>query len=162
PKHGRGKLTTVTYQVADLVVPIPNMGGKDAPTTDAKPATQEDRLIALIRSTVDPKSWAEAGGPGTVGHFPLTMTPVVNQTADVQEQVAELLGALRRLQEQQVVLEVRFLTVSDETLESACKGLQKQKLDPAPACGDAAQPTWTAFLSEAQVRCLLEQLQGDA
>jgi type II secretory pathway component GspD/PulD (secretin) len=149
-KHARGKLTTVTYQVADLVIPI--QGSK---------ATEQDKLIALIQATINPNSWAPVGGAGTVDYFPLGMALVVNQTPDVQEQVAELLAALRRLQDHQVALEVRFVTVSDETLEAVCKGIEKKQLKPAPGCGDAIQPTWTAFLSDKQVQSALERIQGD-
>ena len=51
------------------------------------------------------------GGPGHIEYFPLAMALVINQTPDIQEQIAELLAALRRLQEQEVTIEVRFITL---------------------------------------------------
>ena len=57
------------------------------------PQTHEDMLIKLITSTIQPRSWAEQGGPGTIDSFPLTMALVINQTPDIQEQVA---GSARR------------------------------------------------------------------
>src|SRR5262249_26046640 len=57
------------------------------------------------------------GGPGHVEYFPLAMALVVTQTPDVLEQIDELLTALRRLQDQEVCVEVRFVSVSDAFLE---------------------------------------------
>src|SRR5262245_16074022 len=118
PAPGRSQEVRCTYQVADLVIPVGNgdltcrldrpKGGDPAHTGIAlgeprprQPVrTQEDRLIRLITSTVRPGSWSDRGGPGTIQYFPLTMSLVINQTPDVQEQVADLLAALRRQQDQ--------------------------------------------------------------
>jgi len=45
------------------------------------------------------------------------MALVINQTPDIQEQVAELLAALRRLQDIEVTIEVRFITISEDFYE---------------------------------------------
>jgi type II secretory pathway component GspD/PulD (secretin) len=105
----RGKLKMVTYQVADLILPIgggdgelppflcrkyPELAGKRAPGT-----TAEEALIRLITQTVEPSSWSEVGGKGTIQYYPLGLALVVNQTQDVQEQIADLLDALKREQE---------------------------------------------------------------
>ncbi len=34
--------------------------------------TNEEMLIKLITNTVEPKSWGDQGGPGTIDYFPLT------------------------------------------------------------------------------------------
>jgi type II secretory pathway component GspD/PulD (secretin) len=88
------------------------VSGKNKPTQ-----TQEDTLIKLIQSTVAPRSWSEMGGPGTIDYFPLTMSLVISQTPDIQEQIADLLAALRRLQDQEVAVEVRFITVNENFFE---------------------------------------------
>src|SRR5262249_2809032 len=80
-------------------------------------ATTEAELIKLITSTIQPNTWSESGGPGTIDYFPLTMSLVINQTADIQEQITDLLAALRRLQDQEVSVEVRFITVAEEFFE---------------------------------------------
>jgi type II secretory pathway component GspD/PulD (secretin) len=176
-KDAQGKLNPVTYQVADLVIPvddfatltpasaITNMppatppGGQPTPSpitgpmslsggtgvgtptgysssqpsgspfaTDTSAAnsgnwnkkvtkTNEEVLIKLIMNTVEPQSWSEMGGPGTIDYFPNTMALVINQTPDIQEQVAELLEALRRLQDQEVAIEVRFISVAEDFYE---------------------------------------------
>jgi DNA-directed RNA polymerase specialized sigma24 family protein len=60
-----------------------------------------EELLRLLKNTIEPKSWAEMGGTGTVDYFPLTRALVVNQTADLHEQVEEFLAALHRLAEGQ-------------------------------------------------------------
>jgi type II secretory pathway component GspD/PulD (secretin)/tetratricopeptide (TPR) repeat protein len=79
--------------------------------------TIEDLLINLIQSTVAPDSWSDVGGKGTVKYFPIGLALVVNQTQDIQEQVADLLSALRRLQELEVAIEMRLITVSESFYE---------------------------------------------
>ncbi len=175
-KAAQGKLNPVTYQVADLVIPVDDYGNLTAPSvwgnnltpptpgqaapspitgpmslqngtavgsptgsssastsgspfaTDSNSSngsswvkktnkTNEEVLIKLIMNTVEPQSWCEMGGPGTIDYFPNTMALVINQTPDIQEQVAELLEALRRLQDQEVAIEVRFISVSEDFYE---------------------------------------------
>ena len=79
--------------------------------------TREDALIKLITNTIAPESWADAGGPGTIDYFPLAGALVINETLDIQEQVADLLQALRRLQDQEVAIEVRLITVDEDYYE---------------------------------------------
>jgi type II secretory pathway component GspD/PulD (secretin) len=79
--------------------------------------TREDVLIKLITNTIEPQSWADQGGPGTIDYFPITGTLVINETLDIQEQVADLLQALRRLQDQEVAIEVRLITVDEDYYE---------------------------------------------
>src|SRR5262249_32463077 len=52
-----------------------------------------------------------------IDYYPLGMALVINQTPDIQEQVAELLQALRRLQDQEVAVEVRFITLAEQFFE---------------------------------------------
>ncbi len=79
--------------------------------------TIEDVLIKLIQNTISPQSWSSVGGPGTIEYFPLGKALVVNQTPDIQEQVQELLNALRRLQDQEVAVEVKFITIAEAFYE---------------------------------------------
>jgi type II secretory pathway component GspD/PulD (secretin) len=79
--------------------------------------TNEEVLINVIQSTVEPRSWADMGGAGTINYFPNTMALVINQTPDIQDQISELLDALRRLQDQEVVVEIRFISVTEDFFE---------------------------------------------
>ena len=101
------KLRLVTYQVAHLIMPIGNEDGDLAPFIYRKYSTKnkrkpgetaEDVLLWVITSTIAPDSWSDTGGKGTIQYFPLGLALVVNQTAEVQEQVAALLTALQREQ----------------------------------------------------------------
>jgi type II secretory pathway component GspD/PulD (secretin) len=85
----------------------------------AKPPDQpmQNLLIKMITSTIQPASWSDMGGPGTIEYWPLGLALVVNQTPDIQEQVADLLAALRRLQDLEVTVEVRFITLSEAFYE---------------------------------------------
>jgi hypothetical protein len=124
----KGKLQTVTYNVADLIVPIGSgenelapficrasklIGAPGAPESQHTPGlTAEDLLMRLITERIAPESWANRGGKGTLQYFPLGLSLVATQTADVQEQIAEFLAELRRLQDREdkeFTLETRII-----------------------------------------------------
>jgi type II secretory pathway component GspD/PulD (secretin) len=86
-----------------------------APRTSGQ--TIEEVLMKLITSTVAPSSWNDVGGPGTIQYFPMGLALIINQTPDIQEQIAELLDALRRLQDLEVSVEVRLISVSESFFE---------------------------------------------
>jgi general secretion pathway protein D len=180
-----GELVTVTYNVADLVIPIPNfvpsnniglqglindsyaaMGygqglGMPGPTVllsdrgprvgaaagnetvlaqqfgaNATPSSSSvpigggpggmggganadfDSLIDLIVSTVATETWAEnGGGEAEIREFPTNLSIVISQTQAVHEEIADLLEQLRRLQDLQVTIEVRYITLNDNFFE---------------------------------------------
>ncbi|MFL5342468.1 MAG: hypothetical protein ACJ8F7_20170, partial [Gemmataceae bacterium] len=109
-------LSTVPGGAASAVNQLGGGTTTGANTTFAK-KTIEDVLIKLVTNTVQPQSWAEVGGSGTIDYFPIGMALVINQTPDIQEQVAELLASLRRLQDMEVSVEVRIVTVSESFFE---------------------------------------------
>lgn len=76
-----------------------------------------DTLIELITSTIAPDSWEEVGGPGAIEEFRTNLSLVISQTQDVHDQIADLLEQLRRLQDLQVTIEVRFITLRDDFYE---------------------------------------------
>jgi type II secretory pathway component GspD/PulD (secretin) len=47
----------------------------------------------------------------------MTLALAINQTPDIQDQIAELLTALRRLQDQEVAIEVKFITIAEGFFE---------------------------------------------
>ncbi len=180
----QGELVTLTYSVADLVVPIrdfsPVMGSQGmistgfnmglsakAPTSnmgqmnvtstggsqrragqsfaqvDDREAARRGRiprgpsdivenhdfaggggvqadftsLMNLISTTVQPDSWEDLSGPGSMMPYRTTLSLVIRQTQAVHEEIADLLGQLRRLQDLQVTIECRFITVLDNFFE---------------------------------------------
>lgn len=183
-----GEIYPVTYNVADLVTPIPNfapngymglsgalrdaqssipmyggMGGGDSPlqviasnggstgnamlsndllaqVTSASSAAVSaangapapgygpgglgganladyQSLIELITSTIAPTTWDDVGGPGSIQEFRGNLSLVISQTQEVHEEIADLLTQLRRLQDLQVTIEVRFITLNDNFFE---------------------------------------------
>jgi type II secretory pathway component GspD/PulD (secretin) len=55
--------------------------------------------------------------PGSIIPFFLSISLIIRHTAEVHEQIADLLRQLRRLQDLQVSVEVRFITVTDDFFE---------------------------------------------
>ncbi|MDB5307110.1 MAG: hypothetical protein JWO38_1312, partial [Gemmataceae bacterium] len=79
--------------------------------------TKHEQLIKLVTGMVRPYSWDGMGGPGRVEYFDLGSALVVNQTADVIREIADLLEALRRLQDLAVAIEVRIISLSESWFE---------------------------------------------
>jgi general secretion pathway protein D len=75
------------------------------------------QLMELIQSTIDPTGWADAGGEGSIAPFDTNLSLVVSQTQEVHEEIVELLEQLRRMQDLQVTIEVRFITLNDNFFE---------------------------------------------
>jgi general secretion pathway protein D len=77
-----------------------------------------DSLIDLIVSTVSTDTWAEnGGGEAEIRPFPTNLSLVISQTQAVHEEIADLLQQLRRLQDLQVTIEVRFIRLNDSFFE---------------------------------------------
>src|SRR5262249_38754651 len=101
-------------------------------------------LIQLITTSIAPGTWrvhdnngqdvsaayglgggfgGDAGGidtnrpPGALTPFFFSLSLIIPPTPEVHEQVADLLRQLRRLQDLQVSIEVRFITVEDNFFE---------------------------------------------
>ena len=70
-------------------------------------------LTDLLMATIAPDSWDQGGGEATLRVSPGTLSLVIRQTQKVHEEIHDLLDQLRRLQDLQVTVEVRFVTVSD-------------------------------------------------
>ncbi|HZV04506.1 MAG TPA: hypothetical protein VE999_05400 [Gemmataceae bacterium] len=117
--------------------------------TKHRPQTHEDMLIKLITSSISPRSWAEQGGPGTIEFHPLTLSLTINQTPDIQDQVQDLLNALRRLIDQEVAVEVKFISISEDFFERigvnfnlnfVNKSREALQVQPQLTSGQFAQP----------------------
>ncbi len=77
-----------------------------------------DTLMDLIRETIDPDSWEDTGdGNGTMRPFPLSLSLVISNTEETHEKISKLLAQLRRLQDVQITIEVRFITLNDRFFE---------------------------------------------
>jgi RNA polymerase sigma factor (sigma-70 family) len=84
---GDGKpppLVSKTYSVADLL-------GNDS---------NAEKLIKLIKDTVEPSTWSDNGGRGTIDYFPMLGPSLISvQTEDCQQQIEQLIASLRNKRE---------------------------------------------------------------
>jgi len=95
-----------------------NLGGFGGPGGMGGGAQADfDSLIELITSTIQPTTWDEVGGPGSIREFATNLSLVISQTQEVHEQIVDLLEQLRKLQDLQVTIEVRFITLNDNFFE---------------------------------------------
>jgi type II secretory pathway component GspD/PulD (secretin) len=73
--------------------------------------------MTLVKNAVAKQSWEDMGGNGNIQYFPFGMALVINQPQEVQEEVAQLLASLRKLQDLQVSVELRAVLVSETFFE---------------------------------------------
>ena len=74
-------------------------------------------LINLIRTTIDPDGWDDTNGDGAIQAFVPNLSLIVSQTQEVQDQIQDLLEQLRELNDVQIVVEVRFVSLADSFFE---------------------------------------------
>jgi len=108
-KIGVAQLEVRTYPVADLVTMPPGI---------APSAVKEnfEKLIALITSTVEPKSWSGSGGSGSIRRDETILSVVISQTPAVHDGVRHLLQNLRTLQSWQIVFDTAIVENPSENL----------------------------------------------
>lgn len=160
-----------TYPVADLIAPQDNylvepgslsLGSpKRCPSA---PEAKQDELMKLIVHIIAPTTWSVRGGPGTIDYFPLGKAFVVQQTPEIHERIAELLGGLLRMKDLEVTVEVRLLSLSGTAFERTCAelGIQPEETDLDDTPPDAAAVTSTrTLLNDLQIFQLMEMIQGD-
>jgi type II secretory pathway component GspD/PulD (secretin) len=117
------------YEVRDIIHPVPSFagreiniapsGGLEQPQEDAE--TREGLVVtsaaleSLIRDNIAPTSWTD--DPNNSVRITESGTLVVNQTAEVQDQILALLDDLREATGIMVDIQARFLKVEDNFLE---------------------------------------------
>ena len=77
---------------------------------------RKDNLIMLIQDTVEPDSWFDAGGEGTIISYE-NKKLIVRQTRKAHNRIVKLLGEMRKSLGHQVAIEARFLLVGENFLE---------------------------------------------
>ncbi len=99
--RSQGKFRAVTHSVGDLV----------------SQTVSFDDLTELIASTVEPDSWEEVGGRGSIRTFPRTLSLVVRQQEHVHQEISDLLGQLRRLSSLRVEFQALTYVVDRKTFD---------------------------------------------
>jgi len=98
-----------------------------------------DPLMELIQRTISPESWEELGGTGRMQEFESNLSLVIYQSQEVHEQIQDLLDQLRRLQDLQITIEVRFITLQDDFFERIGVDFDFQVKDKNPLGANGQQ-----------------------
>ena len=116
------------------------------PRLSAKP--DFDSLVDLIIKTVQPETWQNKGGQGTIACSETNLSLVISQTHEVHEEIVDLLEQIRRMQDLWVVLDARFITLGADSREKIDANLNSGTLDRSKARNliDIAQRSPTASL----------------
>lgn len=152
------RFTTITYYVADLVVPIADgvvLDGEKgiAPRANAKArAVHFDALIGLLKA-LNPSAWEDAGGRGSIAAFETNLSLVVRQNMPEHEQIADLLEQMRRLQDLQVALTLEAVRIPNKAFREKFQHLRAAELVDRLRSDDAVR-------IEALPRVTLFQGQG--
>ena len=77
---------------------------------------RKDNLITLIQDTVEPDSWFDAGGEGSITSYE-NKKLIVRQTRKTHKRIEKLLEEMRKSLGHQVAIEARFLLVGENFLE---------------------------------------------
>lgn len=139
-KADKPQVATVSYPVADLVVPIQGLDGND------ETATKQGWLIQKIKHMVEPESWEGRGGRGSIKYTPKDMRLIVNTSPAIHARVNHLLETMRRAQDIQVSVISRIVTIRSGFLPKVLPGMR--------ADGQL-------ILNHAETLALLEKLQTD-
>lgn len=67
------------------------------PHPTGKPHTSAEQIVELIESTIEPTSWTDVGGTGSITYVPQFEGIVVSQTGDCHAQIDDLLARLRKV-----------------------------------------------------------------
>lgn len=102
-------MVTKVYPVADLVR-----------TPDGQ--YDFDPLIDLITSTIEPDSWQDVGGPGSINGYYDAASLVFSQRRDIHQQIEALLTTLRRVKRVQgISTPLALTTTADVPLSRSLK-----------------------------------------
>ena len=76
-------------------------------------------LLDLIRNTIDSDTWGDGDGSGSssITPYPANLSITVSAPQETQDKVQALLEKLRELNDVQIVVEVRFVTLQDDFFE---------------------------------------------
>ncbi|MDO4587432.1 MAG: hypothetical protein Q4C95_09060 [Planctomycetia bacterium] len=94
-----------------------------------------DELVQLITTVIEPESW-EDPNVGEPQFFSLSNSLVIRQRDEVHEEISKLLEKLRSLNDLQIAVEVRFITISDEYFEKIGVNFNVTLPNTAPSYAD--------------------------
>jgi general secretion pathway protein D len=96
-------------------LPVPGAGSGGLGAGGGASMADFSQLMNLIQQTVDPDLWES--GDATMQAYPGNLSLVISAPQETHEEIQALLEALRALQNVQVTIEVRFITLGDNFFE---------------------------------------------
>ncbi len=130
-------LRTMSYPVADLVVPVPRqlMGDSAKKQAPAERARFEP-LIELIQQNVTPDAWEK--GP-TIRAFKEKLSLVIRADQATHDQIADLIARIRAVQDRVIAVRLGFITTDYQPAD-----LKKLKTFASPL----ARELWEKLMSD--------------
>ncbi len=121
-QRAKGELLVKAYAVADLVVPLPANPLSNELNPDTKPKHNSQALMDLVKTTIQPNTWDEMGGAGSLRFNDATLSLVIRTTANVHQEITELLSQLRKLHDTQVTVEMSIISIRDDLVPREING----------------------------------------
>lgn len=150
-------LVTMTYSVADLVVPLPRKivtPQKSSPTILPPVKPRFEPLIDLIKKKITPEYWQDQQkSTGLIIANQETLSLVVRHTREAHDQIAELLQKLRSVQNLMIQLELQLVQT-----DHIQKWFKEWEQSEVPALRDLLKQLKTQNLTEG---VLLDRRQTD-
>jgi hypothetical protein len=102
PEDAGSRLITRLYPVLDLVARRTPVYEANAVVTSrtagGRMGTADyESIMNVITTTIDPDSWDDVGGPGSLAQFDNAGVLIISQTWDVHQKIGPLLNSLRRV-----------------------------------------------------------------
>ena len=103
-KAGDGKFVIKVYQVIGLVDGGlgGGLGGGFGGGLGSPVGGDGKSLIRVITKTIEPMSWCDMGGDGSIEYLPAATCLVIRQSPDIQKQVQDLLDAVEKANKDEV------------------------------------------------------------
>jgi hypothetical protein len=94
PRRAREMMETRAYYMGDLVAGVGPFGNGvrwGPQVAQAQMMENANQIMQLVRSSIDPDSWAP-NGAGSIAFDPITMSLVVRQSAEVHAMLKSSMG----------------------------------------------------------------------
>lgn len=112
-----------TYRIDPSIMPQINPGGIQGGNASlpfggggAGGGADVESIINMIKSMTGEESWEEETG-ATIEPYENGLAIVVKQTEEIHAEITDLIKQLRKMNDTQVTIEVRFITITDEFFE---------------------------------------------
>ncbi|MGL6225208.1 MAG: hypothetical protein ACRC10_01120 [Thermoguttaceae bacterium] len=112
-----------TYRIDPSIMPQINPGGLNGGNASlplgggAGGGADVESIINMIKNITGEDNWDEEETGATIEPYENGLSIVVKQTEEIHAEIADLLKQLRKMNDTQITIEVRFITITDEFFE---------------------------------------------